>query len=118
MDWSLILSWSFFVSLILAAIRLAMPVLCAILGEIITELSGLHAGLNPISGDFSLIAKGQLVENGEIVRSVDQITVAGNFLAMMKGIETVGSDLRFGPPMGGRIGTPSLLIEKLVVSGK
>ena len=40
MDWSLILSWSFFVSLILAAIRLAMPVLCAILGEIITELSG------------------------------------------------------------------------------
>ena len=87
-------------------------------GLIITELSGLHAGLNPISGDFSLIAKGQLVENGEIVRSVDQITVAGNFLAMMKGIETVGSDLRFGPPMGGRIGTPSLLIEKLVVSGK
>ena len=40
MDWTLILSWSFFVSLILAAIRLAMPVLCAILGEIITELSG------------------------------------------------------------------------------
>ena len=31
MDWSLILSWSFFVSLILAAIRLALPVLCAIL---------------------------------------------------------------------------------------
>lgn len=87
-------------------------------GLIITELSGLHAGLNPISGDFSLIAKGQLVENGEIVRSVDQITVAGNFLAMMKGIKAVGSDLRFGPPMGGRIGTPSLLIEKLVVSGK
>ena len=87
-------------------------------GLIITELSGLHAGLNPISGDFSLIAKGQLVENGEIVRSVDQITVAGNFLAMMKGIKAVGSDLRFGPPMGGRIGTPSLLIEKLIVSGK
>ena len=87
-------------------------------GLIITEISGLHAGLNPISGDFSLIAKGQLVENGEIVRSVDQITVAGNFLAMMQGIEAVGSDLRFGPPSGGRIGSPSLLIAKLVVSGK
>ncbi len=87
-------------------------------GLIITELSGLHAGLNPISGDFSLIAKGQLVENGEIVRSVDQITVAGNFLALMQGIEAVGSDLRFGPPMSGRIGCPSLLIGKLVVSGK
>ena len=87
-------------------------------GLIITELSGLHAGLNPISGDFSLIAKGQLVENGGIVRSVDQITVAGNFLTMMQNIEAVGSDLRFGPPMGGRIGSPSLLISKLIVSGK
>lgn len=87
-------------------------------GLIITELSGLHAGLNPISGDFSLIAKGQLVENGEIVRSVDQITVAGNFLAMMQSIEAVGSDLRFGPPGFGRVGSPSLLIEKLIVSGK
>ena len=87
-------------------------------GLIITDLSGLHAGLNPISGDFSLIAKGQLVENGEVVRSVDQITIAGNFLTMMQSIEAIGSDLRFGPPMGGRIGTPSLLIEKLIVSGK
>lgn len=87
-------------------------------GLIITELSGLHAGLNPISGDFSLIAKGQLTENGEIVRSVDQITVAGNFLAMMQSIEAAGSDLRFGPPGFGRIGSPSLLISKLIVSGK
>ena len=87
-------------------------------GLIITEISGLHAGLNPISGDFSLIAKGQLVENGGIVRSVDQITVAGNFLALLQGIEAVGSDLRFGPPSGGRIGSPSLLINKLIVSGK
>jgi len=87
-------------------------------GLLITEISGLHAGLNPVSGDFSLIAKGQLVENGEIVRSVDQITVAGNFLALMQSIEAVGSDLRFGAPGFGRVGSPSLLIEKLIVSGK
>ena len=87
-------------------------------GLIITEISGLHAGLNPISGDFSLIAKGQLVENGAIVRSVDQITVAGNFLTLLQNIEALGSDLRFGPPMGGRIGSPSILISKLIVSGK
>ncbi|MBO4878886.1 MAG: TldD/PmbA family protein, partial [Clostridia bacterium] len=87
-------------------------------GLIITELSGLHAGLNPVSGDFSLIAKGLLVDNGTILRSVDQITCAGNFLAMMKDIIDVGSDLRFGPPGFGRIGSPSLLIEKLVISGK
>lgn len=86
-------------------------------GLIITELSGMHAGLNPVSGDFSLIAKGLLVEGGSIIRSVDQITCAGNFISMMKGILDIGNDLRFGIPSGGRVGSPSLLIEKLVIAG-
>ena len=86
-------------------------------GLVITEVSGLHAGLNAVSGDFSLISKGLLVENGSIVRAVDQITVAGNFLNLMKSVERVGSDLRFGFPMGGSVGSPSVLISKLMVSG-
>ncbi|MCI6816961.1 MAG: metallopeptidase TldD-related protein, partial [Clostridium sp.] len=73
---------------------------------------------NPISGDFSLIASGLLVENGSVIRSVEQITCAGNFLSVMKDIEAVGSDLRFGIPGGGRFGTPSLLISKVIISGK
>ncbi|MBO4847867.1 MAG: TldD/PmbA family protein [Clostridia bacterium] len=87
-------------------------------GVVITDVSGLHAGLNPVSGDFSLIAKGQLVEGGRVVRAVDQITVAGNFLTMMKNIAVVGSDLKFGMPGMSRFGSPSLLIEKLMVSGE
>ena len=86
-------------------------------GLIITEVSGLHAGLNPVCGDFSLIASGLLAEGGRIVRSVDQITVAGNFLSLMQNITAVGSDLRFGMPMGGFFGSPSVLIDKLMVSG-
>ncbi len=86
-------------------------------GLMITEISGLHAGLNTVSGDFSLIAKGILVENGKKVRSVDQITVAGNFLTLMKSISAVGSDLRFGMPNGGRVGSPSLLVDRVVISG-
>lgn len=87
-------------------------------GLIITELGGLHAGLNPVSGDFSLIASGLLVENGNVIRSVDQITCAGNFLSLMNDIEAIGSDLKFGLPGGSRVGCPSLLIKKLVISGK
>ena len=87
-------------------------------GLIITEISGLHAGLNAVSGDFSLIAKGQLVENGKIVHSVNQITCAGNFLSLMKGIIAVGSDMKFSLPGGSRVGCPSLLIDKLIISGK
>lgn len=86
-------------------------------GLIITEVSGLHSGLNAVSGDFSLIAKGILVENGKAVRSVDQITVAGNFLKLMHNIAAVGCDLRFGIPMGANVGSPSLLIKGIMVSG-
>ena len=41
--------------------------LCEEAGEgiILTELSGLHAGVNPISGDFSLLCEGYLIENGK-----------------------------------------------------
>lgn len=89
-------------------------------GIIITELGGLHAGLNEVSGDFSLLAKGLLVENGSVIRSVEQITCAGNFLSLMKDIIAVGSDMKFGLPGGAmaRIGCPSLLIGKLMISGK
>lgn len=87
-------------------------------GLIIFELGGLHAGLNPVSGDFSLIAKGLLVENGAAVRSVDQITVAGNFIEMLRSVEQIGSDIEFGIPFGGCYGAPSVMVKKLVVSGK
>lgn len=87
-------------------------------GVIITDVSGLHAGLNTISGEFSLLASGKLVEGGKVVRAVEQITVSGSFLSLMRGVEAVGSDLRFGLPGGSCFGSPSVLAGKLTVSGK
>ncbi|MTI95048.1 MAG: TldD/PmbA family protein [Firmicutes bacterium] len=87
-------------------------------GLIITELQGTHAGTNPVSGDFSLAANGYLVNKGEIVSPVDQITVAGNFLEMFHNVEAVGNDLDFGLPGGSMIGSPSLLINGLAIAGK
>ena len=83
-------------------------------GLVITDLEGLHAGLNPISGDFSLKAEGYLVENGKKVRPVNEITVAGNFLKLLKAVEAVGSDLEFHQ---GSTAAPSLLISGLSVGG-
>ena len=49
MDWSLILNWTFLIALLTAAIRLAVPVLLATLGEIVTERSGvLNLGLDGV----------------------------------------------------------------------
>jgi PmbA protein len=86
-------------------------------GLIITDLAGLHSGANAISGDFSLLAEGFLVEEGEIIRPVEQITIAGNFYDVLKNITAIGSDLRFEPGGAGGIGMPSLIVKDISVSG-
>ena len=84
-------------------------------GLLITELGGLHSGANPVSGDFSLIAKGFRVTGGKQADPVEQITVAGNFYQLLKNIRCVGSDLEF---KGGSIGSPSVDVGSLHVAGK
>ena len=84
-------------------------------GLVITEVSGLHAGANPISGDFSLIAQGYTVKDGKKDQPVEQITVAGNFYQLLKNIRAVGSDLTFP---GSSIGSPSVDVGEIAVAGK
>jgi PmbA protein len=87
-------------------------------GLLVTELTGLHAGTNLTSGDFSLSAEGFWLEKGEISYPVEQITVAGNFYELMRQVQSVADDLFFDLPGGGQVGSPSLLIESLSVSGQ
>lgn len=87
-------------------------------GLYIVSLEGMHAGINPVSGDFSLAAKGFLVEKGKKTRPVNQITVSGNFLKMIQEIEVIGKDLEFGLPSGASIyGAPSIKVKSLTISG-
>ena len=85
-------------------------------GLIIRDISGLHAGLDPISGDFSLLAGGWLQKDGKL-QPVEQITVAGNFFTLLKEAEEVGADLWLGIPQGSVVGSPSLRLKGLMVSG-
>jgi len=83
-------------------------------GLVITEVSGLHAGADAVSGDFSLLSKGFLIKNGKVERPVEQITIAGNFYKMLSEVRTVGSDLTFPE---GSVGSPSIDVGKLSVAG-
>ncbi len=83
-------------------------------GLLITELAGLHAGVNAISGDFSLKSSGYYIENGKIIRPVTLIVAAGNFLSMMNEVEEVASDLKMTLS---RVGSPSILFKGLSISG-
>lgn len=84
-------------------------------GVIITEFAGLHSGASSVTGDFSLAAKGFMIENAKKTFPVEQITVAGNFFTLLKDIEEVGNDLKF--PMSS-IGCPSVIIKELSIAGK
>ncbi len=88
-------------------------------GLIIDDISGLHAGTNTVTGDFSLLASGFLVFEGEVIRPIDQITIAGNFLELLKNIEYIGNDFKFDMPSGAtRFGSPSVLVKNISVAGK
>lgn len=91
--------------------------LCEIVkdGVIITEFAGLHSGASSVTGDFSLAAKGFMIENGKKTFPVEQITIAGNFFTLLKDIEEVGCDLKF--PMSS-IGSPSIIVKELSIAGK
>ncbi len=84
-------------------------------GLVVTRLAGLHAGLNHTTTDFSLLCSGYLVENGERARDVALITVAGNFLDLMKKVVDVGSDLDWEYRS---VAAPSIRFASCAVSGE
>ena len=84
-------------------------------GVFITEVSGLHAGLNPQSGNFSLQSTGFMIENGKKGRPLDLITVSGNLLEIFQDVLEVGNDTYVSPS---GVSAQSILIKKIVVSGK
>ena len=94
--------------------------LCKEVGEglYITDLAGLHAGVNEISGDFSLLCEGYLIKDGKVDRAVEQITVADNFFNVLKKISSVGNDLTSYPGGKGEMFCPSIIVKDVSVSGE
>lgn len=88
-------------------------------GVYITDLSGLHAGADSISGDFSLQSEGYMIENGQKTKFVKSFTVAGNFYELLKNIVALADNCQLPNAMGmTAFGAPSVLVEGLSVAGK
>lgn len=49
-------------------------------GIYITEVNGLHAGLNPISGDFNVQSSGYMIKNGKIDKPITLLSLQVTFL--------------------------------------
>ena len=83
-------------------------------GLYLTGLLGFGQGNNNVTGDFSMGAVGFWIENGELTHPVQEITLAGNMLAVLKNISMVGNDLHF--KFGG-MAAPTLLISEMTIGG-
>ncbi len=79
----------------------------------VTDVMGLHTA-DPISGEFSVGASGILYSKGEYFRGIRGVTIADNFLSILNKVSAVGNDLKFY----GSIGSPSILIENVMVAGE
>ncbi len=84
------------------------------LGQVIVVVSliGMHL-VNPVTGEFSVGFDGYILENGQFKKSVSNVSVSGNLKDFFKNIVEIGNNLEFY----GNIGSPSLLVSDLVVSG-
>ena len=86
-------------------------------GIYVTDLMGLHAGVNAVTGDFSVEASGFVIEDGKKGRPVKTFTIAGNFFELLKNIVAVSDTVKIG--MGGftAFGAPAVLVHSINVAG-
>lgn len=83
-------------------------------GLLVTELMGLHSGLNPTSGDFSLQASGFMIRDGVVAEPVNLITVAGNLIKLFKDVQAVANENEL---QLSSYTTSSILVKSLKVAG-
>ncbi len=79
---------------------------------LLKDVMGLHMA-DPITGEFSLGASGELYENGKFSRPVRGVTIASNIAAMLEGVSAVADDLTWY----GSTGAPSFLLPQITIAG-
>ena len=83
-------------------------------GLLVQSLSGLHSGVNPVSGDVSVGAEGLRIRGGALAEPVREVTLASTLQKLLLGVEAVGDDLEWQP---GGTGACTLVIGDVRLSG-
>ena len=83
-------------------------------GLLVQDVTGLHSGVNAVSGDFSVGAEGVMIRNGVLAEPVREMTIASTLQRMLLDIVAIGGDLEWLP--GGDAGL-SVAIADVALSG-
>lgn len=83
-------------------------------GVYITNIEGLHAGINDTTGDISLQAEGYKIENGKKCEFLNMIILSSNIFELFNNVIEIANDLEF---VSVNSGAPSILIKDILVAG-
>jgi PmbA protein len=83
-------------------------------GVLVQSVSGIHSGVNPVSGDFSTGAAGLLIERGATAGPVREFTIASTLQRMLLDVVEIGGDVEWLPMRAAGV---SLVIRDVTMSG-
>lgn len=83
-------------------------------GLLVQSVSGIHSGVNAISGDFSTGAAGLMIRDGEVAEPVREFTIASTLQKMLADVVEVGADLEWLPMRAAGV---TLVIDDVTLSG-
>jgi PmbA protein len=84
------------------------------LGLLVQSMSGVHSGVNAISGDFSVGAEGMMIRDGELAEPVREVTIASSLQRMLQHLLFIGGDIEWLP---GSAAGVTLAIDDMSMSG-
>jgi PmbA protein len=83
-------------------------------GVLVQEVSGLHSGVNPVSGDLSTGAEGLRIRGGELAEPLREFTIASTVQRLLHDVVAVGADLTWLPMRAAGL---TLVVADVAVSG-
>ena len=83
-------------------------------GVLIQSVSGLHSGVNAISGDFSAGASGLTITNGQVGGPIREFTIASTLQRMLHDVVEIGNDVDWLPMRAAGV---TLAIRDVTMSG-
>ncbi|MDE3139301.1 MAG: TldD/PmbA family protein, partial [Acidobacteriota bacterium] len=84
-------------------------------GVFVESLTGVHSGVNPISGDFSVGITGLMIRDGVLAEPVREVTIASTLQRMLLDVLMVGNDVQWLP---GTAAAQTLAIDGVALSGR
>ncbi len=84
-------------------------------GVLVQSMAGLHSGVNPVSGDFSVGVEGLMVRDGQRAEPIREATIASTLQRLLLDVSAVGGEREWTP---GGTGAAAIVIPGVTLSGR